>query len=94
MIVIEHPRRVCSALEEEKLAPWSEPVVVMEVFLDGITVTRTEGGGARIVGWQNATDPDGNITERRVVCRCALPPWSLERLKDSLAVLWPRKEGH
>ena len=74
--------------------PWSEPMVILEVYLDGVTITRTESGGVRAVGWQNVLDPGGGISERRIVMRAALPPWGLDRLRKAFRLLWPKPEHH
>lgn len=74
---------------EEDEAPWSEPEIIREPFVDGITLVRTPNGGMRAVGWQNAISPDGSVQERRVVVRFVLPPWALLRAYINFRALWP-----
>ena len=70
-------------------APFSEPEIVHELFLDGVTISRTPTGGIRAVGWQSVLGPDGKIAERRIVVRAALPPWSLLKTHASFRLQWP-----
>lgn len=73
----------------EESAPWAEPQIVPEVFLDGLTLVRTRNGGMRAVGWQNIIMPDGSVQERRVIVRFVVPPWVLVKTYTKFRNLWP-----
>jgi hypothetical protein len=50
----------------------TEPEVVHNLLLDGVTIIRNSAGGMRAVGWEAILDADGRMIERRVVLRFTL----------------------
>lgn len=78
--------------------PWSEPEIINDLVLDGVSFTRNSSGGLRVVGWQTISNPDGAATERRIVVRYTLPARVIVAAFAAFMAMWPnfsaRHAGH
>lgn len=70
-------------------APWSEPEIIHDLVIDGVSLSRSPSGGIRAVAWQHVSGCDGVITERRIVIRASLPYCALLKVHFSFRLLWP-----
>ena len=53
--------------------PLTEPEVVHNLLLDGVTIIRNSVGGMRAVGWEAILDADGRMMSNRFQAR---PPFA------------------
>jgi hypothetical protein len=61
----------------------SEPVIVSDIFVSGLHVTRGEGW-MRFVGWTSTGGAEGEFPERRIVVRFAMPEMAVRKLRHDL----------
>jgi hypothetical protein len=74
--------------------PLSEPEVVHNLLLDGVTIIRNSVGGMRAVGWEAILDADGRMIERRVVLRFTLAADAVARTLGEVRRLFGETIGH
>ena len=74
--------------------PLTEPEVVHNLLLDGVTILRNSVGGMRAVGWEAILDADGRTIERRVVLRFTLAADAVARTLDEVRRLFGETIGH
>jgi hypothetical protein len=74
--------------------PLTEPEVVHNLLLDGVTIIRNSAGGMRAVGWEAILDPDGRMIERRVVVRFSLAADAVARTLGEVRRLFGETIGH
>jgi hypothetical protein len=75
-------------------APLTEPEVVHNLLLDGVTIIRNSVGGMRAVGWEAILDADGRMIERRVVVRFTLAAEAVARTLGEVRRLFGETIGH
>ena len=68
--------------------PLCEPVIVADLFVTGIHVTR-ESSAVRFVGWASTGDAEGEIPERRIVVRFAMSDAASRKLRRDLNAAYP-----
>ena len=74
--------------------PLTEPEVVHNLLLDGVTIIRNSVGGMRAVGWEAILDADGRMIERRVVLRFSLAADAVARTLGEVRRLFGETIGH
>ena len=74
--------------------PLTEPEVVHNLLLDGVTIIRNSVGGMRAVGWEAILDADGRMIERRVVLRFTLAADAVTRTLGEVRRLFGETIGH
>ena len=72
----------------------TEPEIVHNLLLDGVTIIRNSAGGMRAVGWEAILDADGRTIERRVVVRFTLAADAVAHTLGEVRRLFGETIGH
>jgi hypothetical protein len=68
--------------------PFTEPALLDEILITGVSITKGRSGIAHCVGTTIMLDGDGRPVERRIVVRAAVPPSVIRRAIRRTIELW------
>ena len=75
------------ALDPDRALPFTEPEVIHEFALNGLTVRRYDNG-FRLVGWTTVLGGNGEPEERRIMVRFAISERGARQLRADIGKLF------
>ena len=71
----------------ERQVPFTEPEIITEIVLTGLTVRRSDNG-LRFVGWVTVLNGDGEPEERRIMARFSMAEQGSRKLRADVINLF------